>query len=554
MTYADYNIEIKTNQTGGEYATVCPACSQDRKKKRVKCLSVNLDKQTWFCHHCGWAGGLAKFEKKEYKIPEWKNNTTLSANVVKFFEARKISQVTLQKLQITEGFDWMPKAGKEAATIQFNYFRDGLLVNVKYRAKDKDFKMFKEGELILYNLDCAKDYKELYIVEGEMDCAAFIEAGIPNVVSVPNGATLTANKLDYISNSYLQIKHIEKFIIAVDNDQAGYALRMDLATRLGLSRCFYLEFEGAKDANEFLIKQDANVFRRAVLEFKPFPLEGVFTISDIIEDLGILYHRGLDRGVSTGIPGFNLNFVKGYITTITGIPGHGKSDFLDYICLQLLRFAGWKGVFYSPENKPTELHVSKMIMKLMGQAWDGEDRMTKENAEGAAGYLNEKIWFLKPERDFTLDTMLDRIKLLRDRHGLDYFVIDAWNKLEHKYEGSETKYIGESLDKIGMFCDMENMHCFLVVHPTKMRRQKDSVKYEVPNLYDCSGSSNFANKSDNGITIYRNFEDDDKTTEVFITKIKFKHWGEVGSAKFHYDPASGRFYTSEYFKHELWIK
>ena len=31
------------------------------------------------------------------------------------------------------------------------------------------------------------------------------------------------------------------------------------------------------------------------------------------------------------------------------------------------------------------------------------------------------------------------------------FVIDAWNKLEHKYGQSETKYIGESLDKLGSF-------------------------------------------------------------------------------------------------------
>lgn len=554
MNYSDYNIEIKTNQSGGEYKTTCPSCSHDRRKKTAKCLSVNLDKQTWFCHHCGWAGGLVKYEKKEYKVPEWKNNTTLSTNVVKFFEGRKISQGTLQRMKITEGVEWMPKAGKEINSIQFNYFRGGSLVNVKYRGPEKDFKMFKDGELILYNLDGIQEYKEIFVVEGEMDCLAFVEAGILNVVSVPNGATLTANKLDYITNSYEYIRHVERFVIATDNDQAGFSLRMDLAHRLGISRCAYLEFEGSKDANDYLMKEDINKFRTAVKNAKEFPLEGVFTITDIYEDLGLLYANGLDKGVSVGINGFNLNFVKGYITTITGIPGHGKSDFLDYICLQLLRFAGWKGLFYSPENKPTELHVSKMMMKLLAKPWDGEGRMTPDEVAGAAGFLNENIWFIKPERDFTIDTMLDRIKGLKDKHGLDYFVIDAWNKLAHKYEGSETKYIGESLDKLEMFCDAEKMHLFLVAHPTKMRKQKDSLKYEVPTLYDISGSAHFYNKSDNGITIYRNFEETDKTTEVFITKVKFRHWGEVGSSRHYYDPATGRFYTSEYFKDELWIK
>ena len=30
----------------------------------------------------------------------------------------------------------------------YNYFRDNKLVNVKYRGKDKEFKLFKDGELV----------------------------------------------------------------------------------------------------------------------------------------------------------------------------------------------------------------------------------------------------------------------------------------------------------------------------------------------------------------------------------------------------------------------
>jgi hypothetical protein len=40
------------------YATVCPQCSAERRKKREKCLSVSIDQRgvRWNCHHCQWQG------------------------------------------------------------------------------------------------------------------------------------------------------------------------------------------------------------------------------------------------------------------------------------------------------------------------------------------------------------------------------------------------------------------------------------------------------------------------------------------------------------------
>ena len=542
----------------------CPFCSADRKKHKDKCMTVYLDTSYYECYHCGEKGflenegGIRKIQEKTYTLPQpWKNITPLPNVVVQYFESRKISQPTLIAVGIQADLEWMPQTEGEVMTIKFPYYEVSILVNIKYKTLlDKHFKLFKDAKRILWFPGGSERYLEyttIYIVEGEMDALAFYEAGIKNVVSVPNGANLNSNNLEYLSNSWEQIKHIKTFIIATDNDQAGISLRNDLAAYLGYAKCQYLEFPGAKDANEYLIMEDINRFRAAVMEAKDFPLVGVFTARDMYSQLDVLYAKGLDKGVSTGIPNFNLRIVKGYITTITGIPGHGKSDFLDLICLQLLRHAGWHGAFYSPENKPTELHLAKMICKLAGKSWNGPNQLTSEEVSSIASFLDGKVWWVKPERDFTLVSILDRVRDLKARYGIDYFVIDAWNKLEHKYTDSETKYIGESLDKIALFCEMENVHCFLVVHPTKMRKQKDSMKYEIPSLYDCAGSSNFANKSDNGITIYRNFEDDNKTTEVHITKVKFKHWGEIGCSNYHYDAISGRFYISQADKEEKWI-
>ena len=556
MDYRDFNIDIRSSKTSGEVQCLCPQCSHTRKKKTDKCLSVNLDKQSWFCHHCGWKGKLLeKIEKIEYIKPEWKNNTNLSENVVKWFESRKISQKTLSEFKITEGLEWMPQVNKEVNTIQFNYFRSDQLVNVKYRSGAKHFKLHKGSELIFYNLDCVINQTKLIICEGEIDALSFAECGYKNVVSVPNGANINTNNLQYLDNCIEFLENIETFLIAVDNDIAGRKLRSELAERLGIDKCKYIEFDEFKDCNDLLKAKGKigvdNCFNNA----KDFPLEGIFTIEDIDVEINDMYQNGLDNGLETGMSNFDehLRFAKSYITTITGIPGHGKSDFLDQIALKLNINHGWKFAFYSPENKPTRLHVSKLARKIVGKKWFGENRITVSELEEVKSFLNGKFWFIKPEKDFTLESILKSVKVLKKTKGIDCFVIDAWNKLEHKYGQSETKYIGESLDKIAVFCEENNVHCFLVAHPTKQPKNKENGLFEIPNLYSIAGSANFYNKTDNGICVYRNYETNE--TEIYIQKVKFSHWGKIGRCLFKYDLDSGRFLDSNLeIDTKNWIK
>ena len=53
---------------------------------------------------------------------------------------------------------------------------------------------------IFYNINSIVGYDSCVIVEGEMDVLAMHEAGIKNVISVPNGATLNSNNLEYLDN------------------------------------------------------------------------------------------------------------------------------------------------------------------------------------------------------------------------------------------------------------------------------------------------------------------------------------------------------------------
>lgn len=136
-TRREYQIEARSN---GENAVKCPVCADDRKKKTVKSMTFNAQKQVGHCHHCdarfiekGAGGSQMRPEPKVYTKPRWENHTQLSDEAVRWFASRGITQKTLIDMKVTETEEWMPQTGKIERCICFNYYRDGQIVNIKYR-------------------------------------------------------------------------------------------------------------------------------------------------------------------------------------------------------------------------------------------------------------------------------------------------------------------------------------------------------------------------------------------------------------------------------------
>jgi twinkle protein len=542
----EYDIEVSKN---GENQMTCPECSPNRKKKTLKCFSFNLNKNAGRCNHCGVVL-VAKEDKpvfvepaKVYSKPIWNNKTELSNNAVKWFESRKITQSILNEFKVTEGAEWMPQTQNSVNTIQFNYFKFGELVNVKYRDGAKNFKLFKDGEMIFYNLDATINNNVIIIVEGEMDVLAMAQSGFKNVISVPNGCNDKGKiNMDYLDNCIDYFVEDCKFLLALDNDKVGNRLKDELARRLGYENCSTITFKDCKDANDCLIKYGIIGVTESIEAAKEYPIEGVFNAIDIQDSIWDYYNNGLPSGFGIGMHEFDmfLKFQPGYLTVITGIPGHGKSEFLDFLMCRLNISHDWKFALYSPENHPLQLHFSKLAEKIIGKPFDGQNRMSPLDLTTTIEYLKDVFYFVNPAENFTLDNILTAVKSLVRKKGVKAFVIDAWNKLEHNYSTNETKYISEQLDKIVTFCEKNSVHCFLVAHPTKIQKDKATGKFEIPNLYSISGSANFYNKAANGITVYRDYEN--FTTEVYIQKVKFKHWGQTGCCQLAWDKTNGRYY------------
>lgn len=529
MTYSDFNIDIPPGRLSGQVYAICPQCSHERKKKNQKCLGVNLDKGIWHCNHCNWSGSL---NKKQYKLPAWENKTELSDKVLSWFQQRNISQETLIKMKVSEAVEFMPQVNGERNVICFNYFKNDQLVNVKYRDGAKNFKLYKDAELVFYNIDGIKDSDECLIVEGEIDALTMIQLGFTNTISVPNGANKGTNNLQYLDNCYQYFENVKSVVIATDQDEPGEKLAQELARRIGIEKCTRAKFGEFKDVNEMYCKTGKVQFT----ELKPFPIEGIYGISDHWDGFLDILKNGFPKGWRPrGKIGELISIHPGYTTIITGIPGHGKSEVLDQLLVQLCIDYDLRGGYFTPENRPTEIHLIKLIEKIIGKSVWKSDSMLLDKARA---FLNDRIFWIYPNEGYDLDSILEKVRQAVLRYGINWYVLDPWNKLEHQYTQSETKYISESLDKIANFNHKNGTHAFIVAHPTKMRFNHDTGHYEVPGLYDISGSANFYNKTDIGLCMYK---DGDNRNTLYVQKVKFKYWGQNGNVGLSWNSENGRY-------------
>lgn len=552
-TFFEWSKIVVRGSEKGTKKTTCPNCSHERKKKKDPCLYVNFESGVAKCFNCdalSFRDDKTSHIEQTYTQPpqEWQNYTNLSNGMVKFCSDRGIRQETLIHFGVTEETQYQPAKQKELNNIVFNYFEGDKVVNKKYRSARKDFTQTKNGKPLFYNVNSIIGETECFIVEGEFDVLAMYEAGITNVISLPNGAN---DRDDVWINSEKYIKDIERFIIATDTDEKGIIVRDKIAQRLGRYRCVFLEFEH-KDANGELINGN---LKKSVQNIQRFPCSGTFTVEDLYPDILRLYDEGLPKTIKINDPNWNrfndtFSLLRGQLVVGTGIPSHGKSSFSEFHVLRLIYDHNFKASFFSPEHSPMEMFQSRLIQKSVGKPFfnskDGVERITKSDIERYKTWANEKIYITNPDNgDFaTWNWLFEKFKEQMYTFGIDIFVIDAFNKvLMDKGKGGK-EGIDEVLTKLTAFAQMNNVLIFLIAHPTKMKK-KDDGTYEMPTLYDVSGTSDFRNQAHAGFAVHRHFgnEIEDGYTRFVNLKTKWSFQGNIGDhVDLTYHPPTERYY------------
>ena len=536
----------------GKTQGICPLCSFDRKPehKKAKCASYDWERGLGTCHNCNKTFQLHSYQRKGSSEKIYIRPTTpiilpdISTNVEKWFEGRGISKDTLKELKVTEGSEFMPQTGKSENAIHFNYFIGDQLINVKYRDGRKNFKLYKGAEKVFYNINSVVGYEYCVIVEGEMDVLSLHEAGIENVVSVPNGATLNNNNLDYLDNCIDYFTDKDKIIIAVDDDDAGQALQQELVRRLGAEICYLATFEDCKDANEYLLKYGKEELAKRIAKAKPVPLENVTTFRDIEAEITDFVENGFKPGFQIGLPNFDSIFstYTGQFITVTGIPSSGKSDFVDQMVIGYNINYQWKTAFASPENAPTYLHAHKLMRKVWQDMPSKKDIGT-DKWNQVAEHINDNFFFIDMDK-YSLEAVLRKGAELVKRKGIKCLVIDPFNKVRsNDASGDVNVYTLDYLSKIEIFAKKYDVLVIVVAHPTKMYKDANG-RIEEPTMYNIKGGGEWYDASYHGILVHRDYEQ--RTVKAKILKVKFQNLGENGAeAHFKWEPKSGCFIPHE---------
>ena len=541
----------KFNQYGlevGKTQGVCPWSTKCRKpaNQKKKCSSYDWERGLGTCHNCNTSFQLHTYKRKGnsekvYVRPEQSLAPNISEKVEGWFKERGISPASLRDLKVTTGEEYMPQTGKSENTIQFNYYIGDQLINVKYRDGRKNFKLYKGAEKIFYNINSIIGYDACVIVEGEMDVLAMHEAGVKNVISVPNGATLNSNNLDYLDNCIDYFDDKEKVILAVDADEPGQALKQEFIRRLGAEVCYLVDFEDCKDANDYLVKYGAEKLRDVIDNVRPVPLEGVSTLKDIEDELKDFVKNGFKPGFQIGLKNFDSIFstYTGQFITVTGVPSSGKSDFVDQMVVGYNQLYGWKTAYASPENQPVYLHAHKLMRKHwqdMPAVGDiGGDKWSQ-----VTEHVNDNYFFIDMDK-YNLEAVLRKGAELVKRKGIKCLVLDPFNKIRdvNAHSDDVNRYTMDYLAKIEAFCKKYDVLTFIVAHPTKMYKGQDG-KMEEPTMYNIKGGGEWYDASYHGLLVHRDY--DAKTTKVKVLKVKFQNLGENGAESFFtWEPRSGSF-------------
>lgn len=564
-TWTDVGIDLPAGAAGPEVYTTCPKCSGSRKNKRAKCLSANVEKVCWTCHHCGWSGSLKTGQELRAEVgwrrPQWRRpdphpELPLTDKALAWFAERGITAAVLARNAVHSCTVYMPQVEETVHAIAFPYRRGGEVVNHKYRDGHKHFRMDTGAERVLYKLDDV-DLACLVWVEGEIDALSVEVAGLISCVSVPDGAPAEgtkdySSKFTFLDTAEATLAAVTRHVIAVDNDAPGQRLEDELARRLGREKCWRVVWPvGCKDANDVLRQHGAETLRWHLDHAEPFPVEGVLTVESEGDNIRRLYEHGLERGESTGWTSVDRYYTvrPGELTVIVGTPGSGKSNFVDALLVNLARLHGWGFALFSPENQPVADHMSRIVEKYVERpfAQGPTPRMAPDELHIGMEWVRDHFWWILPrdERQWEIGWLLNRAKELVYRHGIRGLVIDPWNELEpqRSRDESETEYVSRVLRTVRQWGRQHGVHVWMVVHPTKLYRDKDG-QYPVPTLYDAHGSAHWRNKADNGLCVWRDMSPESPRrfeVDVHVQKIRFRQIGRLGKVTLRYWAATATY-------------
>ena len=475
----------------------------------------------------------SKMQRKVYRLPPVSNFKPPTEKIYEYFEARKISRVTVDAFHIMTNDD---------ENIVFPFYEGNDIVFVKYRRPKKyhkgdGMKEWREEKTksILFGINMTSYSEELIVTEGQLDCMALYEAGVRNVVSVPSGA----QDETWIDNCWEALKKYPSICLFGDNDGVGLSAVDDWANRLDKTRCRIVEDYPpvpdkdvfCKDANEILYYYGAEKLREMILSAKSTEMPGLIDISTVA-----MFAPTKSKLILSSLYTINYElggYSPGDLVCWTGKTGAGKSTVVSQEVLSAIN-DGEKAVWYTGELSPSKLKRNIILQcatsDYIGLEYDARrDRDIPTVSMDIAQRINEwiagRIMLCDDNvatMDFNSAYLIELLKYARRRNGCTVAVVDnimmaVMSADDDQYYRAQEKFT-LSLKQVAMSMGMV-IH--LVAHPRKTR---ENITND-----DISGSASITRLADTVMSVEHGK----------INVLKDRNEGNINiDAKFIYYPDS----------------
>lgn len=490
---------VKNIRLNGDEAIMdCPVCGDKERK-----FAVNILSGAYNCKHlnsCGIAGGFYDLQKLFGDKPTRKSLPSLVKPtakkyvkpIVEIFPVTAPVAAYLDKRRLTaETRDFFGVGAEDDDTVMLPFYKNGVLVNVKYRSitDKKKMRTAKNAEPTLFGRDLITG-KSLIICEGEYDAMALHRYG-KQAVSVPMGA----GNLQWIATEYEFLERFKEIYICFDMDDAGRDNAVQIADRLGKWRCKIVSLP-FKDANECLVKEAtiAEHFEAASYEAP----EMLARPTSFLERIQTNRNAGPERfGVPTAWPTLTEKlggWRPGELTVWTGRNGSGKSTMLSQ-CIIDLAGKGVSSCIYSGEMLPED--YLEWAVAQHTKNGNPSDYAVSKSIE----WMDGKLFVLDTTKSLTPKELYENFEYAARRYGVTHFVIDSLMKI--RLEGrEELRAQAEFLNELTIFAQRLRVHIHLVAHPRKTQNDSDIL-----GKVDIKGSADIANFANNIIFLSRVSED-----------------------------------------------
>jgi twinkle protein len=343
--------------------------------------------------------------------------------------------------------------------------------------------------------------RSVILCEGEKDALSWSAWGCSAwsimPVSIPFGAkwkSKTGNapspNREWIDSCWEWLQFFETIYVAMDCDEKGHQVAMDVIQEIGPRRCRMVfmpkKADGThfKDANECLqAGLHSEVMKQCLDKAIDFPPKKVVTVEEYRAELRKeIFERDSDPGLTLPFS-FPFKIRPAELTVWTGIEKSGKSTMLSFVLMNLLA-QGERGLVASLEVKAV-----KSLSKWARQAFGGyifkrevlqecEDEQEKGRYltlcqgqfERTCDWLGRSLWLYDHTGIAPWREILEDFRWARYRFGITQFVVDNMMKLGILKDDYTQQ--SECVSAFTQFAMETDAHVHMVVHQNKNEGHK----------------------------------------------------------------------------------